>query len=556
MAFQLATRESVEPTHGRQQFRRPVERPFTADQRAHTTLLLGGLSPQHDKLVEAMARSLGYGCQALPAPDLDAFARGKAYGNNGYCNPAYFTVGKLEAQGMSREEILDSHVYLTAGMCGTCRFGMYEAEYRLALANAGFNGFRVLTVGMDDGIDQSAGQRAGLDLDVDFILGLVRAFDLADILNQYAWRTRAYEVEPGAVDAAVAIVMEDLYRRLLNETPYDLGDHWTRVFVDTPLGTPARYAAKVAHVFRSPALPEGMARAREVVDQVELDPWRVKPIVRITGELWAQCTVGDGNFNMHRFLIQEGAEVLLDRVLLTRLAYTLFLHRGWSRDRKGLRNGEGRLRHYLRYYRKQGTLALGQWLLRKHNDRLLDALGTTLHRMVPQEELARIARPYWNWRSSCGENHLEIAENIFYHQHHLAHMVLSVKPFTCMPSTQSDGVQAKVVEDFPGMVFLPVETAGEGEVVAHSRVQMALGTARAKARKEMADVLARIRWSLPELKAWAEDHPEVKRASYPIPHAPGVVGRAANLALHVAGQMDAHRPGIRRSLRAGPGRSR
>jgi len=35
-------------------------------------------------------------------------------------------------------------VFFTAGACGPCRFGMYEAEYRLALRNAGFDGFRVL----------------------------------------------------------------------------------------------------------------------------------------------------------------------------------------------------------------------------------------------------------------------------------------------------------------------------------------------------------------------------------------------------------------------------
>jgi len=113
-------------------------------------------------------------------------------------------------------------------------------------------------------------------------------------------------------------------------------------------------------------------------------------------------------------------------------------------------------------------------------------------------------------------------------------MVLSVKPFTCMPSTQSDGVQARVVEDYPGMIFLPIETSGDGEVIAHSRVQMALGAARAKARKEMEDVLEGIRWPLSDLKAYADDHPRLKQASYQVPHAPGVVGRAANLAVHVA----------------------
>jgi predicted nucleotide-binding protein (sugar kinase/HSP70/actin superfamily) len=172
---------------------------------------------------------------------------------------------------------------------------------------------------------------------------------------------------------------------------------------------------------------------------------------------------------------------------------------------------------------------------------MLEAMGGTLHPMVSQYELARIAAPFWNWRTSSGESHLEIAENIYYHQHHLCHMALSVKPFTCMPSTQSDGVQAKVVEQFPGMIFLPIETSGEGEVIAHSRVQMALGTARAKARKEFSDALARTGRTLPELQRFASDHPELKRPTYRVPHHHGVVGRAANFVLHVSDLMSARK---------------
>ena len=57
-------------------------------------------------------------------------------------------------------------------------------------------------------------------------------------------------------------------------------------------------------------------------------------------------------------------------------------------------------------------------------------------------------------------------------------MVLSLKPFGCMPSTQSDGVQSAVADQFKDMIYLPIETSGEGEINAHSRVQMALGEAQ------------------------------------------------------------------------------
>ncbi len=68
-------------------------------------------------------------------------------------------------------------------------------------------------------------------------------------------------------------------------------------------------------------------------------------------------------------------------------------------------------------------------------------------------------------------------------------MVLSLKPFGCMPSTQSDGAQAAVVSHYRDMIYLPVETSGEGEINAHSRVQMALGEAKAKAKREFQECL-------------------------------------------------------------------
>lgn len=540
-----------------QHFRRPRERPFTARQREHTTILVGGLSPRHDILVEGAIRSMGYLCRALPSPDLESYTRGKEYGDNGLCNPSYFTIGNLvkylqglEDEGMSREEIVDSHVFLTAGSCGTCRFGMYEAQYRLALRNAGFDGFRVLLLGTDDGIDQSVDGEAGLDLNIDFLLGLIQAFDVGDILNQYMYRLRAYEVEPGSVEAVTRRVLDDFYGRFLSRERYELEDHWTRLFLGTRMETPVRYVTKIRQLFASDEMVEGMREAQRAYDEVELDPFRVKPIVRLAGEFWAQTTEGDGNFNIHRFLEEEGAEVFVDRSLFTRLGYTLFIHKGWARDKRGLREGKSWFGHYRDYYRKMGVISLAERLLEKENARLLEALGGTLHEMVPHPELEALARPYWDWRTTSGESHLEIAENIYYHTHHLCHMVLAVKPFSCMPSTQSDGVQARVVEDYPGMIFLPMETSGDGEVIAHSRVQMALGAARDRAQKEMREVLGQIRWTLDDMKTYAVEHPELTRASYPVPHAPGVVGRAANLALHISSLLDDRPPRVPTGLEA------
>src|SRR5215831_3179351 len=155
-------------------FHRPIERAFTADERSKVTILFGSFTWKHEDLIRAVFQGCGYRCEKLPVPNVAAFQTGKEYGNNGQCNPTYFTVGNLvqflqglEHEGQSRQEIIDNHVFFTAGACGPCRFGMYEAEYRLALRNSGFDGFRVMLFQQSGGLNQSESE-AGLEMNVDF----------------------------------------------------------------------------------------------------------------------------------------------------------------------------------------------------------------------------------------------------------------------------------------------------------------------------------------------------------------------------------------------------
>src|SRR5438552_1391790 len=99
-------------------FHKPIERAFTATQRHSTTLLFGGLTWKHEKLVHGALEGLGYRAEAVPTPNVKAFQAGKEYGNNGQCNPTYFTVGNLvqylqmlEEQGISKQEIIDRYVF-------------------------------------------------------------------------------------------------------------------------------------------------------------------------------------------------------------------------------------------------------------------------------------------------------------------------------------------------------------------------------------------------------------------------------------------------------------
>jgi predicted nucleotide-binding protein (sugar kinase/HSP70/actin superfamily) len=196
----------------------------------------------------------------------------------------------------------------------------------------------------------------------------------------------------------------------------------------------------------------------------------------------------------------------------------------------------------MNYRNKLAKLKAAEVIFSREYHKIVDALGGTAHKLVNQYELQRLGHPYYNSRAGGGEGHLEVAKNIYYSNKELCHMVLSLKPFGCMPSTQSDGAQSAVVAHYKDMIFLPIETSGEGEINAHSRVQMALGEAKAKAKIEFREVLEKLGKTADELHAFVDAHPEMSNALYKVPKYKGVIGTAPNFAIHVAEKMGASVP--------------
>ncbi len=529
-------------------FKRPAERPFLKSERGKTTILFGGLTWKHEKLVHGALEGLGYTCESVPTADVAAFQTGKEFGNNGQCNPTYFTVGNLvqylqhlENQGLTRQDILDRYVFFTAGACGPCRFGMYEAEYRLALRNAGFEGFRVLLFQQSGGLSQSDAE-AGLEMNLDFFLGILNALNMGDCINELGYLIRPYEVAEGETNRVLEEVMDYMHDVMARKRPWKLNGNLRRYlagFADT-----AEYIGKFVEQLKGDDYLPALHKVRDRLNQVEIDRLRVKPIVKITGEFWAQTTEGDGNFNMFQFLEREGAQVLVEPVG-TWITYMIHQVVQRYRDHKGLEEGAilppawhpKRAKIEWSYRNKVAKLKLAEAIFKREYHKIVEALGGVGHHLIDQYELQRLGHPYYNSRTGGGEGHLEIAKNIYYSNKDLAHMVLSLKPFGCMPSTQSDGAQSAVVSHYKDIIYLPIETSGEGEINAHSRVQMALGEAKAKAKNEFHEVLQRTGLTLDQCRAWVERHPEVKRPLYRVPHVKGVVGSAANFVLHIADRM-------------------
>jgi predicted nucleotide-binding protein (sugar kinase/HSP70/actin superfamily) len=541
------------PSH----FHRPVERAFTAEERNRVTILFGGFTWKHEDLIRAVFQGCGYNCEKLPVPDVAGFQTGKEFGNNGQCNPTYFTVGNLvqylqflEKQGLSRQHILDHYVFFTAGSCGPCRFGMYEAEYRFALKNAGFDGFRVLLFKDSDGIKAESGE-PGLKFSVDFGFGMLNAMHLGDVINDLIYQIRPFEVTKGETDRVFREAVDGLCADLKNRKAFEIEQQapdWAKPkFKNNKIlrNTVNVFGKWHEHMWGKDYL-NALHSAKERLDSIEVDRLRVKPVVKITGEFWAQLTEGDGNFHMFEFLEREGAQVVVEPIA-TWVAYLMYQAKAhatakWPVNRPH-RNPKWyelkkQFANYIGLRKKLWAIGAGQRMWNFFYHRTIKHLGGITHHLVPQTELAELAHPFYNQFARGGEGHLEVGKNVYYTIHKLCHMVLALKPFGCMPSSQSDGVQSAVINKFKDMIFLPIETSGEGEVNAHSRVQMALGEAKVKAKAEFEQCLKSTGKSLQEIRAYIEEHPELKRPFYHVPHREGVAGTAAQFILHVSDRID------------------
>src|SRR3974390_979726 len=128
-------------------------------------------------------------------------------------------------------------------------------------------------------------------------------------------------------------------------------------------------------------------------------------------------------------------------------------------------------------------------------------------------EIARISHDYYNNDLRGGEGHMEVGKLIMNVVHSKAHMTLSVKPFGCMPSAGvSDGVQSAITEKFPGTIFCPVETSGDGRVNFYSRVQMYLFKAKQAAVAEYERALEEHGLTREKVRAFLDSNPKWENA--------------------------------------------
>ncbi len=494
-------------SESRAQWRERYAQPFTRAERSSTTIWMAGLTCNHDTFVSAAARALGYKMEALPVPDNKALTVGKEYGNRGQCNPTYYTVGNLirtlrdlEASGYAREGLIRDFLFFTIGSCGPCRFGMYATEYRRALREAGYEGFRIEQLMQNNVVGGNTGAGEGIEFNLPFIKAIVKALLAGDMLNILGHRIRPYEIEKGVTNDAMEKCRVIVIEALEN-------------------GRSVRRALR---------------KCRLMLDAIAVDRLQPKPMVSVIGEIWAMTTEGDGNYEIHNFLEEEGAETSIQPIF----NWMLFLLWEQKRDlaiRMRLR-GEDQANRGLAGkdpWKRMVVTKLIEIIVRSTIRSYANAAGLSGYHLPDIAKLAELSGKHYDTEVRGGETFMEVGKFMDIAQNRRAHLVISVKPFGCMPSSAvSDGVQSLTTANNPNTAFYSIETTGDGKASVHSRIQMMLFKAHQGAQAEFKDALAAGKLDIEDARRRLARHRRYNSALHYPRHR--VATTAANLASELA----------------------
>ena len=292
------------------------------------TILFGGLTWKHEWLIESVFESAGYRVEVLPTPDVAAFPAREGVRQQRAVQPDLF-------HGRASDQVPAATRSQRAHASGDRRqlrvlYGRLVRPVPLRHVRSRIPARACRTPASTDSASCSSSRttgsmprraRPGLKFTVDFGMGAstrsTSATSCNDVVTRFV-RTRSHAGTPTACSPRSWRTCRAAIR-----DRSDVRDRGTRARVARQANPrPTASRDSISNTLRQDFRPHLAAADRatpcrppaSASTQIEVDRLRVKPLVKITGEFWAQTTEGDGNFHMFQFLEREGAEVMVEPI--------------------------------------------------------------------------------------------------------------------------------------------------------------------------------------------------------------------------------------------------
>ncbi len=394
------------------------------------TILAPQMSPIHFDLLEPIFARYGFNARVLQNDNRAAIETGLKFVNNDACFPSITVVGQIMDAVLSGEYDVDRLAVMVTQTGGCCRASNYVGFIRKALEKAGLPQIPVISLNMN-GMEKNEGFR----IPAGMAKRLAQAVVCGDLLMRCLYRTRPYELTPGAANALHAL--------------------WREKCIESLAGDKPNCSYK--------ALCRGIVAD---FDALPIDEARNKPRVGVVGEILVKY-MPLANNHVVELLESEGAEVVVPD-LLDFLNYSLY-------------NGEYRA-DYLGVGKKTKlTAKLGVSAIRALRKPAVDALKASARfdAPVPIEHLAELAKPFLSVGNQYGEGWFLTGEMVELIESGAPNIVC-VQPFACLPNhVVGKGVIKAIRAAYPEANIAAVDyDPGASEVNQLNRIKLMLAQAK------------------------------------------------------------------------------
>jgi predicted CoA-substrate-specific enzyme activase len=172
---------------------------FTEEMKAQRyTILAPQMAPIHFALLKRVFDFGGYNLELLPSVDREAVEAGLKYANNDVCYPSILVTGQVMEAVTSGRYDLDKTAVIITQTGGGCRATNYIGLIRKALKEAGAPHIPVIGLSFH----KLGEDNPGFNITPDLLRRAAYVFFYGDLLMQCLYRTRPYEAQPGAAQAA------------------------------------------------------------------------------------------------------------------------------------------------------------------------------------------------------------------------------------------------------------------------------------------------------------------------------------------------------------------
>ncbi len=247
---------------------------FTEEMKKEYTILVPNMLPMHFKLLMKILANYGYKTELLKTEGPEIAETGLKYVHNDACYPALLVIGQfihaLQSGKYDTKKV--ALIYFQTG--GGCRASNYVSLLRKALEKAGLEYVPVIAFSFG-GIEKHPGFKINLP-----------------ILHRMLY----------------AVLYGDLLLSLVNQCkPHEISKGETEALAETILGEIASLMEKEGVSFR-----QLKKKSKDIVQRFSKIPLNKtnKVKVGIVGEIYVKYSPL-GNNNLERFLVEEGAEVVI-----------------------------------------------------------------------------------------------------------------------------------------------------------------------------------------------------------------------------------------------------